>query len=54
MNTRLIQLLIALLVIIIINACKVGPNYKTPEPEIDSTAVYRYDSLQLAMTDSLD
>jgi multidrug efflux system outer membrane protein len=52
MNTRLIQLLIALLVIIIINACKVGPNYKTPEPEIDSTAVYRYDSLQLAMTDS--
>ncbi len=52
MNTRLIQLVIALLVMIIINACKVGPNYKTPEPEIDSTAVYRYDSLQLAMTDS--
>jgi multidrug efflux system outer membrane protein len=53
MNTRLIQLVLALLVLVIINACKVGPNYKTPEPEIDSTAVYRYDSLQLAMTDSV-
>ncbi len=53
MNTRLIQLFITLLVFVIINACKVGPNYKTPEPEIDSTAVYRYDSLQLAMTDSI-
>ena len=53
MNTRLIQLVMILLVLVIIHACKVGPNYKTPEPEIDSTAVYRYDSLQLAMTDSV-
>jgi multidrug efflux system outer membrane protein len=53
MNTRLIQLSIALLVMVIINACKVGPKFKTPDPGIDSTALYRYDSLQLAMTDSV-
>lgn len=34
-------------------ACMVGPNFNTSRTEIDSTAVYRYDSLQIAMTDSV-
>ncbi len=34
-------------------ACMVGPNFNASRTEIDSTAVYRYDSLQLAMTDSV-
>ncbi len=34
-------------------ACMVGPNFNATRSEIDSTAVYRYDSLQLAMTDSV-
>lgn len=34
-------------------ACMVGPNFNASRTEIDSTAVYRYDSLQLAITDSV-
>lgn len=34
-------------------ACMVGPNFNASRTEIDSTAVYRYDSLQLAMTNSV-
>ena len=34
-------------------ACMVGPNFNTSREEIDSTAVYRYDSLHLVMTDSV-
>lgn len=34
-------------------ACMVGPNFNTSREEIDSTAIYRYDSLHLAMTDSV-
>ena len=34
-------------------ACMVGPNFNASRSEIDSTAIYRYDSLQLAMTDSV-
>ncbi len=33
-------------------ACKVGPKFKTDRTQIDSLAVYRYDSLHLAMEDS--
>jgi len=36
-----------------INACMVGPKFQKPLSLIDSTAIYRYDSLQLAMTDSV-
>jgi len=43
----------ALLTIFAFEACKVGPGFKAQRNEIDSTAVYRYDSLQLAMTDSV-
>ena len=53
MKNRLISFAIVLLSIFIIDACKVGPKYKTPDSHIDSTAVYRYDSLQLVMTDSV-
>jgi multidrug efflux system outer membrane protein len=53
MKNRLIYILIILLSIFVINACKVGPKFKTPSSNIDSTASYRYDSLQLAMTDSV-
>ena len=53
MKTRLLYIAIVLLSVIVLDACKVGPKFKTPDPEIDSTAVYRYDSLQLVMTDSV-
>jgi multidrug efflux system outer membrane protein len=39
--------------IVLFEACKVGPNFKTQRTEIDFLAVYRYDSLQLAMKDSV-
>ncbi len=35
------------------DACKVGPDFKPQRTEIDSLAVYRFDSLQLAMQDSV-
>src|SRR5210317_1136937 len=44
---------VALLTIFAFEACKVGPGFKAQRNEIDSTAVYRYDSLQLAMQDSV-
>jgi len=53
MKNRLSFIIIILLSIFIIDACKVGPGFKAERDEIDSTAVYRYDSLQLAMTDSV-
>ena len=53
MKTRLLYIAIVLLSVIVLDACKVGPKFKTPDPGIDSTAVYRYDSLQLVMTDSV-
>ena len=34
-------------------ACKVGPKYKTDRTQIPSNAIYRYDSLHLAMEDSV-
>ncbi len=39
--------------ILLLESCKVGPNFKAQRTEIDSTAVYRYDSLQLATSDSV-
>ena len=44
---------IAFLTIFLFEACKVGPGFKTQRTEIDSAAVYRYDSLHLAMQDSV-
>ena len=46
-------IIVALLTIFAFEACKVGPGFKAQRNEIDSTAVYRYDSLQLAMQDSV-
>lgn len=45
--------LLALLSVFVFEACKVGPNFKAARNEIDSAAVYRFDSLQLAMQDSV-
>ena len=42
-----------LLFAIALNSCMVGPKFNAPKDAIDSSAVYRYDSLQLAMTDSV-
>jgi len=53
MKTKISFILIALSTIFLFEACKVGPGFKTQRTEIDSTAVYRYDSIQLAMTDSV-
>jgi len=53
MKNRISFIFIALLSIFVIDGCKVGPNFKTQRNQIDSTEVYRYDSLQLAMTDSV-
>jgi multidrug efflux system outer membrane protein len=53
MKNQILFIAIAFLSVFLLEACKVGPKFKTPESGIDSTAVYRYDSLQLAMTDSV-
>jgi len=53
MKNRLSFIFIIIGSALLIEACKVGPNFKTQRTEIDSSAVYRYDSLQLAMTDSV-
>jgi len=42
-----------LLFALAVQSCMVGPNFNASRDTIDSTAVYRYDSLQLAMTDSV-
>ena len=52
-NNRIALIIIALLSITMFEACKVGPSFKTTRHEIDSATVYRYDSLQLAMQDSV-
>lgn len=53
MKNRILFVLIVLGSIVLLESCKVGPNFNAQRTEIDSTAVYRYDSLQLAMTDSV-
>ncbi len=53
MKFKISFILIALSTVFLFEACKVGPSFKTQRTEIDSTAVYRYDSIQLAMTDSV-
>jgi multidrug efflux system outer membrane protein len=53
MKIKISFILIALSSLFLFEACKVGPSFKTQRTEIDSTAVYRYDSIQLAMTDSV-
>ncbi len=52
MKNKLSTLLFVLPAILLFEACKVGPKFKSDRSQIDSTAIYRYDSLQLAMTDS--
>ena len=47
------HLLCYLLIVAALDSCMVGPKFSAPEGTIDSTEVYRYDSLQLAMTDSV-
>ena len=53
MKNRISFIFMLLISVIVINACKVGPKFQRPLSHIDSTAVYRYDSLQLAVTDSV-
>ncbi len=38
--------LLLLVVLIIADGCKVGPNYDRPDPVFDTTAVYRFDPLE--------
>ena len=47
------RLLCCLLLALAAKSCMVGPNFQHTTDAIDSTEVYRYDSLQLAMTDSI-
>ncbi len=42
-----------LLMVLFLESCKVGPNFTSDRTQIDSSEVYRYDSLQIAMTDSV-
>jgi multidrug efflux system outer membrane protein len=53
MKTKIAFIFIIISSILLFEACKVGPNFKTQRSEIDSAAVYRFDSLQMAMTDSV-
>ena len=53
MKNQISFIVIALFSILFFEACKVGPSFKSDRSQIDSTEVYRYDSLQLAMTDSV-
>ena len=53
MRNSISFILLAFLSIFLFEACKVGPNFKASRDEIDSAAVYRFDSLQLAMQDSV-
>ena len=53
MKTKFIYPPLFFALILVFGACKVGPNFKTQRNQIDSEAVYRYDSLQMAMTDSV-
>ena len=53
MKNQISFIVIALFSIFFFEACKVGPSFKSDRSQIDSTEVYRYDSLQLAMTDSV-
>jgi multidrug efflux system outer membrane protein len=53
MKSRILFIFIIVGSVVLFEACKVGPSFKTQRTQIDSTAVYRYDSLQLAMTDSV-
>lgn len=52
MKNKISFIAIALFSIFAFKACMVGPNFITQRTEIDSLALYRFDSLQLAMTDS--
>ncbi len=53
MKNKFLYIIIAFFSILAIGGCKVGPKFKSPTGQIDSTAVYRFDSLKLAMTDSV-
>ncbi|WP_158293213.1 efflux transporter outer membrane subunit [Tamlana fucoidanivorans] len=52
MNSKLL-FVVVLVFIFLLEGCKVGPKYRKPVSKIDSTAVYRFDSLKVAQTDSL-
>ena len=53
MSNKFSFFFIVILLTSVIEACKVGPKFQSPTGQIDSTAVYRFDSLKLAMTDSV-
>lgn len=52
MKKQLSFFVVIFIAFVLFEACKVGPKYQTSRTQIDSLEVYRYDSLQLAMTDS--
>ena len=53
MYSRYKYIVLGILSAVTFHSCKVGPGFKAQRDEIDSIAVYRYDSLQVAMTDSV-
>ena len=53
MFSRYKYIVLGILSAVTFHSCKVGPGFKAQRDEIDSIAVYRYDSLQVAMTDSV-
>ncbi len=53
MKNRILFIFIIIGAVVLFEACKVGPSFKSQRTQIDSLAVYRYDSLQMAMTDSV-
>lgn len=53
MRNQITLTIVALLSVFMFEACKVGPSFKAQRNEIDSVAVYRYDSIQMAMKDSV-
>jgi len=53
MYSRYKYIVLGILSAVIFHSCKVGPGFKAQRDEIDSIAVYRYDSLLVAMTDSV-
>ena len=53
MQSRYKYIVLGILAAMAFHSCKVGPGFKAQRNQIDSIAVYRYDSLQVAMTDSV-
>lgn len=53
MKNSITHIILLLVSVLVIQACKVGPKFQKPMGQIDTTDVYRYDSLELTITDSV-